>query len=269
MFMKQEEESTDRSKIGNHDPLQSDPRAVIGLTLAGVKVGSCPKRFPENTMWSKDGWLELRGFPFELESRHRDMPDSLADEAAPSLAFQRPEVFRGQAAPNFHVIKSDTAKNGATPGCKACSFVSRGATSSVQLSDECRQRIMETLGADDLHLETVHLELLRRQSANTRCYLCDKFLETGSELPNEIFGKKVVHGPLRSIDLGSIDSKRFVCKRIRCCTKSHRMAKAWTAWSSQMLCCTSENVRYPLKNQIYFGSDRRGFVENAQSASWT
>ena len=146
--MKQEEESTPKQDW-NHDPLQSDPRAVIGLTLAGVKVGSCPKRFPENTMWSKDRWHELRGFQFELELRNRDMPDSLADEAAPSLALQRPEVFRGQAAPNFHVIKSDTAKNGATPGCKACSFVSRGATSSVRLSDECRQRVMETLEADD------------------------------------------------------------------------------------------------------------------------
>ena len=89
LFMKQEEESTDRSKIGNHDPLQSDPRAtmrgpgaVIGLTLAGVKVGSCPRRFPENTRWSKDGWLELRGFPIDLQPRDRDMPDSLADEAA-------------------------------------------------------------------------------------------------------------------------------------------------------------------------------------------
>ena len=56
--------------------------AVIGLTLAGVKVGSCPRRFSKNTRWSKDGLLELRGFPIDLQPRNRDMPDSLADEAA-------------------------------------------------------------------------------------------------------------------------------------------------------------------------------------------
>ena len=39
---------------------------VIGLTSAGVKVGSCPKRVPEDTTWSTDGWLELQDLPWEL-----------------------------------------------------------------------------------------------------------------------------------------------------------------------------------------------------------
>ena len=77
------------------------------------------------------------------------MRDNLADEAAPALAFPRAENVHGQAQRDFHVLKSDSAKHGATLGCKACSFVSRGAKSSVRHSDECMQEIMEEVEADD------------------------------------------------------------------------------------------------------------------------
>ena len=48
-------EARERIKIGNHDSLKSGHArtgAVIGLTSAGVTVGSCLKRFPENDVKS-------------------------------------------------------------------------------------------------------------------------------------------------------------------------------------------------------------------------
>ena len=76
------------------------------------------------------------------------MPDNLADEAARALTLPRPEVLQGHSVRNCSVLKLDNAKHGATLGCKACSFVSRGAKSSVR-SDECRQGVMEAFEADD------------------------------------------------------------------------------------------------------------------------
>ena len=92
--------------------------ATICLELslaAGVKVGNCPKRFPENTRWSTDGWPELRSLPWELQTTHRDMPDNLANEAALALALALPkrQVLQGPVVRHFHVHISDTAKHGA------------------------------------------------------------------------------------------------------------------------------------------------------------
>ena len=124
------EKSTERHMIGHHDSLKSGTRAtmrepIIGLTSAGVRVGSCPKRVPEDTRWSTDGWLELQDLPWEL----------LADAAVPALALPRPDFLQGQALRTFYVLKPDI-KHAATFGCKLCSFVSRGAKSSVRHSDE-------------------------------------------------------------------------------------------------------------------------------------
>ena len=93
----------------------------------------------QSTRWGTDVWLELRGMPWDLQPKNRDVPGNFADEAAPTLELPRPEVVQGQAVSNFHALKSDTAKHGTTLGCKGCSFVCR----SVRHSDECRLGIME------------------------------------------------------------------------------------------------------------------------------
>ena len=51
---------------------------------------------------------------------------------------------------------------------------------------------------------------------------------------NEIHGTRVVHGPVLRIELGSINTKRFVLKQIRWCRHSDRLAKVLAAWNSQM-----------------------------------
>ena len=63
--------------------------------------------------------------------------------------FNQEQRLQGQAVRNFHVLRSDIAKRGAAHSCKARSFVSRGSSSSVRHSDECRQRIMETVATDN------------------------------------------------------------------------------------------------------------------------
>ena len=44
--------------------------------------------------------------------------------------------------------------------------------------------------------------------------------------PTHANGTKVVRGPLRRIELGSVDAKNIVHKRIRWCAHSDRIAKA-------------------------------------------
>ena len=73
----------------------------------------------------------------------------LTGEAAHGLASPRPEVVQGQAVRSMYVLKSDIAKHGATLGCKAYPFVSRGAKSSVRHSDVCMHRIVKAVEMDD------------------------------------------------------------------------------------------------------------------------
>ena len=78
------------------------------------------------------------------------MPDSLADEAAPASPFPRPEVVQGQRVHNFHVLKSHIAKHGATLGCKACSFVPRGASvrHGTKAATESWKQLRQTMTAE-------------------------------------------------------------------------------------------------------------------------
>ena len=43
-----------------------------------------------------------------------------------------------------------------------------------------------------------------------------------------------MRGPLRRIELGGVDTKKFVRGSIRWCTDSDSIAKALTAWNSQI-----------------------------------
>ena len=92
-------------------------------------------------------------------------------------------------------------------------------------------------------MEIAHVELCRQQTI----FLYEEFVNRGIEWANEIRGTKVVHGPLRRIEHGSIDSKKFGHKRIRWCTNSDRLAKAW---NSQKPCCICENERSPVETKL-------------------
>ena len=60
-------------------------------------------------------------------------------------------------------------------------------------------------------------------------------MKRGEELAETTLGTEVVHGPLRRIELGGVDSNKVVRNRILRCTNSDRVAKALlTAWNSQM-----------------------------------
>ena len=65
-----------------------------------------------------------------------------------------------------------------------------------------------------------------------------------------------MHGPLRRIELGSIDSKRFVHERIRWCTNSDRSAKALTAWNSPKPCRICENARNLVETKLFFEAEK-------------
>ena len=94
MFVREARERIDRPKqdceprlievryVGHH----ARTGAVIGLTPAGVKVGSCPKRFLENTRWGTGGWLELCSLLWMLHT-------NLADEAATSVGITETRSF--------------------------------------------------------------------------------------------------------------------------------------------------------------------------------
>ena len=51
----------------------------------------------------------------------------------------------------------------------------------------------------------------------------------------------MVGGPLHLIELGSIDSKNFVPKRIRWYTNGESIAKDLASWNAQMPCRICEN----------------------------
>ena len=123
---------------------------IGAVTSAGVEVAYCPRRFPKDTRWSSDGWYELRGLPWELQHKNRDMRDNLADDGAPVLAppHRQTIVYKDiqRATP---VRRSDISKYGTAPGCRACTFVFREVKSRTSHSDERRQGIMEAVEEED------------------------------------------------------------------------------------------------------------------------
>ena len=124
--------------------------AVVGLTSAGVKVGKCPRRFPEDTRWSAGPWKELRGLLWEFQPKHRNMPDNLADEAALVLAPPPDkEVCKDIRYVTFTFL--DQALRSTGPHLVAERvrlFPEESSRASTPHSDECRQRIMEAVEED-------------------------------------------------------------------------------------------------------------------------
>ena len=93
-------------------------------------------------------------------------------------------------------------------------------------------------------------------------FLYDEFAKCGNEWGSEIPGTRVAHGPLLRIELGSIDCKRFVHKRIRWCTNSDISAKDLTVWSSQKRCRICENERTPVETKLILEAVKGDLLED-------
>ena len=74
-------------------------------------------------------------------------------------------------------------------------------------------------------MDIAHMELCKRQSADNRYSYWKNSSKSGHEFANEISGTTELHGPLRRIELDSVDSERFLRKRNRWCLTSDRIAK--------------------------------------------
>ena len=68
---------------------------------------------------------------------------------------------------------------------------------------------------------------LQATKCRQQILLLEEFVKSGHELASEISGTTELHGPLRRIDLDSVDSEKFVRKRNRWCLTSDRIAKAF------------------------------------------
>ena len=106
LFVKQWRESTGRDKIGNRDLSRSGMRATMrGPERRWLDFRRCQSwKLPKTISREDDGWHEFRGLP---------------------LAPPGPGVLQGHSVRHFYVLQRDIAKSGATPVCKACTFVFR------------------------------------------------------------------------------------------------------------------------------------------------
>ena len=57
--------------------------ALLAITPEGVKRGTGLRRLPAEDRWTTDGWEELKGYPWDVQSRRRsEVPAVAGDEAA-------------------------------------------------------------------------------------------------------------------------------------------------------------------------------------------
>ena len=167
---------------------------------------------------------------------------------------QRGETLRLPAPANRILIR---------PGFIFELYSTGKVTNKLTDAVKCEQALLLTVRVDrERPMDIAHLAVCRLQRANNRFFVYEEFrVKIGNEWANEIRGTKVVHGPLRRIELGSIDSKRFVHKRIRWCTNSDRSAKALTAWNLTKALSHLRECKKPCGNQVVLGSREGRFVD--------
>ena len=126
-----------------HAGHQARTGAVIGRLQQASKVGSCPKR--ENTKWSTDGWLEMKGLPWELQGTYQTISRT---KQRHRWQYRDQKSHRDNPLASFTCSIRTLASTAQRLVAKRVRFVFRGAKSSVRHSDECRQRVMEAVEAD-------------------------------------------------------------------------------------------------------------------------
>lgn len=135
--------------------------AVMGLTPNGVKFGTGVTRLSESERWSTEGLNELRGVPWELNPRVREVR---AVGVGDSVAIPRLPLASGGPVPrSFYVKREDVKpdKYGFTQGCVSCENIMRTGRSGVAHTSECRDRIFRLMEKDES--ERVKLFQERRQ----------------------------------------------------------------------------------------------------------
>ena len=118
--------------IGHHDSLKSGTRATMREPIIGFDPQQASKLEAARSEFQRTrGGVQMDGLNCK----------TCRGSFSRMQQFQRwhcrDQIFlQGQALRTFYVLKPDIVKHAATFGCKLCSFVSRGAKSSVRHSDE-------------------------------------------------------------------------------------------------------------------------------------
>lgn len=130
--------------VGHH----ARSNAVLGLSSEGLKVGMAVKRLGIKERWSFDGWSELRGLPWDVNSK-RQQSDRDGEET-PRLPPPIPDLPMSRA---FYVQRKDVNLYGYSEGCKGCEAIKLGKR-AIAHSSSCRQRIFDEVKKSDEKMRT-------------------------------------------------------------------------------------------------------------------
>ena len=132
--------------IGHH----ARTGAVMGLTPDGVKFGTGVSRLPETERWSQEGLQDLRGLPWDLQPRLREVRVEGAGDGV--VVPRLPCLPAGSPAPRSFYVKRDDVKPekyGYTQGCRSCDRLMRTGHSEVAHDASCRERIFRLMEQDE------------------------------------------------------------------------------------------------------------------------
>ena len=118
------------------------------MTAEGVKRGKAATRLPAERRWTLEGWDKLRGFPWDVSTRERQLPQpALGDGEARQPVLARPAMAPPEGPRDFYVLAEEVRHFDPTPGCPGCETVKNKVNHPVAHSYACRQResLPETL----------------------------------------------------------------------------------------------------------------------------
>ena len=121
----------------------------MGLSPNGLVFGQAVKRLPLSERWVKEGWDQLKGFPWNIRPEERLAPIKHRGEGeiAPRLpSGQLPQPGKSKG---FFVLRGDVEKHGSTTGCPGCRNMRRKGATSVAHNAECRARIFKEVEKTD------------------------------------------------------------------------------------------------------------------------
>ena len=167
--------------------------ALLAITPEGVKRGTGLRRLPAEERWTTDGWEELKGYPWDVQSRRRsEVPAVAGDEAAREIS--RDLVLAPPEMRKMYVLRTDVQHFGPTEGCPGCdAVVSTGHTvAGAGHNSHCRKRIEELLSRDASGQR--RLERHRRRARGVAAETADETAraDDGAEIPaSEAAGEPV------------------------------------------------------------------------------
>jgi hypothetical protein len=123
----------------------------------GVLKTRSLKRRPPNERWNAEGVLAIQHTPLQPNGDIPDVRLRVRHRLDPGVAEQEDEIEQLPLVPmgrpgqirRTQLFKKDFEDNGVTPGCLGCRALARGATGSVNHSENCRARIEAVLDTTD------------------------------------------------------------------------------------------------------------------------